>query len=52
MEYSTIEKGLPAIVFTFEKFQTYLLGYKTIVYTDHTAIRYLFSKKESKPRLM
>ena len=41
-----------AIVFAFDKFRAYLLGSKTIVYTDHSAIKYLMSKKESKPRLI
>jgi hypothetical protein len=50
--YATIEKELLAIVFALEKFRSYLLGAKVIVYTDHAALRYLFAKKESKPRLM
>lgn len=50
--YSTTEKELLAIVFALEKFRAYLLGVKVIVFTDHAALRYLFSKKESKPRLM
>ena len=29
-----------------------MLGSKTIVYIDHSAIKYLMSKKESKPRLI
>ncbi|CAM8965152.1 unnamed protein product [Rhodiola kirilowii] len=41
-----------AVVYAFEKFRQYLLCSKTIVYTDHAAIKYLVSKKESKPRLI
>lgn len=52
MNYATTEKELLAIMFSFDKLQTYPLGYKTIVYTHHTAIRYLFEKKELKPRPM
>lgn len=50
--YTTTEKELLAIVFTFEKFRSYLLGGKTIVYTDHSALKYLMAKKETKPRLI
>ncbi|XP_070050023.1 uncharacterized protein [Nicotiana tomentosiformis] len=35
-----------------EKFRTYLMGRKVIVHTDHAALRYLMSKKDSKARLM
>lgn len=52
MNYSITKNELLAIIFTLEKFRTYVLGYKMIVYTDHAAIRYLFRKKEIKPRLM
>ena len=50
--YTTTEKELVAIVFAFEKFRSYLLGSKIIVYSDHAALRYLMAKKESKPRLI
>ncbi|GJS22350.1 reverse transcriptase domain-containing protein [Tanacetum coccineum] len=36
----------------FEKFRSYLVLSKSIVYTDHSAIKYLFAKKDAKPRLM
>ncbi|CAM8953819.1 unnamed protein product [Rhodiola kirilowii] len=50
--YSTTEKELLAVVFTLEKFRSYLLGAKVIVFSDHAAIRYLMKKKEAKPRLI
>ncbi|XP_043807314.1 uncharacterized protein LOC122721960 [Manihot esculenta] len=50
--YSTTEKELLAVVFALEKFRPYLLGTKVIIYSDHTALRYLIKKKESKPRLV
>ncbi|CAM8959686.1 unnamed protein product [Rhodiola kirilowii] len=50
--YTTTEKEMLAIVYAFEKFGQYLIGLKTIVYTDHAAIKYLLSKKDSKPRLI
>ena len=40
------------MVFALEKFKSYLLGTKVVVFTDHTALRYLLKKKESKPRLI
>ncbi|GKC63823.1 DNA-directed DNA polymerase, partial [Tanacetum coccineum] len=50
--YSTTEKELLAIVFALEKFRSYLLGTKVIVYCDHAALKYLLAKKEAKPRLI
>ena len=40
------------IVFAFEKFCSYLLLLKVIVYTDHAALKYLMTKKDAKPRLI
>ncbi|KAJ8770395.1 hypothetical protein K2173_015009 [Erythroxylum novogranatense] len=50
--YSTTEKELLAIVFALEKFRSYFLGTKVIVFSDHAALKYLLKKKESKPRLI
>jgi len=50
--YATTEKELLAIVFAFDKFRSYLVGSKVIVYTDHAALRYLFAKQDAKPRLI
>nr|GEV81074.1 reverse transcriptase domain-containing protein [Tanacetum cinerariifolium] len=50
--YTTTEKELLAVVYAFEKFQPYLVLTKSIVYTDHSAIKYLFNKKDAKPRLL
>ncbi|KAL2228950.1 UNVERIFIED_CONTAM: Retrovirus-related Pol polyprotein from transposon 17.6 [Sesamum indicum] len=50
--YTTTEKELLAVVFALEKFRSYLLGTKVIVYSDHAALRYLLSKKDAKPRLI
>ncbi|XP_070020829.1 uncharacterized protein [Nicotiana sylvestris] len=51
MNYTVTEKELLAVVWAFDKFRSYLVGTKVIVYTDHSAIRYLFAKKDAKPRL-
>ena len=50
--YTTTEKELLAIVFAFDKFRSYLIGSKVIVFTDHAALKYLLTKQESKPRLI
>ena len=42
--YTTTEKELLAIVFAFDKFRSYLIGAKVIVFTDHTTLKYLFAK--------
>ncbi|CAN6583797.1 unnamed protein product [Malus baccata var. baccata] len=52
LNYSTMEKELLAVVFTLDKFRSYLLGTKVIIYTDHAALKYLLTKKEVKPRLI
>ncbi|GJS95141.1 reverse transcriptase domain-containing protein [Tanacetum coccineum] len=49
--YTTTEKELLAVVYAFEKW-SYLVLSKSIVYTDHSAINYLFAKKDAKARLM
>nr|GEY29908.1 reverse transcriptase domain-containing protein [Tanacetum cinerariifolium] len=50
--YTTTEKEMLAVVYTFEKFRSYLIMNKSIVYTDHSALKYLFSKKDAKARLL
>jgi hypothetical protein len=52
LNYATTEKELLAMVFSFEKFRSYILNSKVIVYTDHAAIKYLLAKKDAKPRLI
>nr|GEV02360.1 reverse transcriptase domain-containing protein [Tanacetum cinerariifolium] len=50
--YTTTEKEMLAVVYAFEKFRSYLIMNKSIVYTDHSALKYLFAKKDSKARLL
>ena len=40
------------MVYALDKFRQYLLGMKVIIHTDHAALRYLMTKKESKPWLI
>nr|GEX55277.1 reverse transcriptase domain-containing protein [Tanacetum cinerariifolium] len=50
--YTMNEKEMLAVVYTFEKFWSYLILNKSIVYTDNSALKYLFAKKDSKARLL
>ncbi|CAN6453712.1 unnamed protein product [Victoria cruziana] len=52
IHYTTIEKKLLAVVFALEKFRSYILGSRVVVYTDHAPLKYLLSKKDSKLRLI
>nr|GEZ04871.1 reverse transcriptase domain-containing protein [Tanacetum cinerariifolium] len=50
--YTTTKKEMLAVVYAFEKFHSYLIMNKSIVYTDHSALKYLFAKKDAKARLL
>ena len=50
--YTTTEKELLAVVFAFDKFWSYLILSKVVVYTDHSALPYLLTKTDAKPRLL
>ncbi|KAL4339564.1 hypothetical protein GQ457_08G027440 [Hibiscus cannabinus] len=52
VNYTTTEKEMLAVIFAFDKFRSYLIGAKVTVYTDHSVIKYLLSKKDAKPRLI
>ncbi|XP_038714979.1 uncharacterized protein LOC120008660 [Tripterygium wilfordii] len=52
VNYTTTEKELLAIVFALDKFRSYLVGSKVIIFTDHAALKYLLSKANAKPRLL
>ncbi|GJT15190.1 reverse transcriptase domain-containing protein [Tanacetum coccineum] len=41
-----------AVVYAFDKFRSYLVMNKCTVHTDHSALKYLFAKKDSKARLL
>ena len=52
LNHATTENKLLAIVFAFDKFRPYLISNKVVVHTDHSAIKYLMTKKDAKPRLI
>nr|GFA10794.1 reverse transcriptase domain-containing protein [Tanacetum cinerariifolium] len=50
--YTTTEKEMLAMVYAFENFRSYLIVNKSIVHTDHSALKYLFAKTDAKARLL
>nr|GEY74277.1 reverse transcriptase domain-containing protein [Tanacetum cinerariifolium] len=50
--YTTKKKEMLAVVYAFKKFWSYLILNKSIVYTNHSALKYLLAKKDSKARLL
>nr|GEY02509.1 reverse transcriptase domain-containing protein [Tanacetum cinerariifolium] len=46
------EKLGDPVVYAFEKFRSYLIMNRSIVYNDHSALKYLFSRKDAKERLL
>ncbi|GKF93950.1 reverse transcriptase domain-containing protein [Tanacetum coccineum] len=52
IHYTTTEKEMLAVVYAFEKFRPYLVLSKSIVYMDHSALKYLMNKQDAKPRLL
>ncbi|KAI3499631.1 hypothetical protein L1887_35435 [Cichorium endivia] len=52
LNYTTTEKELLAVVFSLDKFRSYVWGSKVVVFSDHSALRHLMEKKEAKPRLI
>ncbi|CAL2256447.1 unnamed protein product [Prunus armeniaca] len=52
LNYSTTKKELLVVVFALEKFRSYPVGSKVIVYSDHAALRFLLTNKDAKPSLI
>nr|GEW94445.1 reverse transcriptase domain-containing protein [Tanacetum cinerariifolium] len=51
IHYTTTKKEMLFVLYAFEKFRSYLVLSKSIVYTNHSALKYLLSKQDAKPRL-
>ena len=49
--YTTTEKEFLAVVFTLEKFRSYIVGSLITIFTDHATLKYLLSKQDTKHRL-
>ena len=50
--YTTTEKELLPVVYALDKFRAYLIVSDVIIFTDHSTLKYLFTKKNSKARLI
>ena len=50
--YTTTEKELLAMVYALDKFRAYLVGSDIVIFTDHSALKYLLTKKNAKARLI
>ncbi|WJZ97357.1 hypothetical protein VitviT2T_015966 [Vitis vinifera] len=50
--YTTTENELLAVVFSLDKFRAYLVGSSIVVFTDHSALKYLLTKQDAKARLI
>ena len=50
--YTTTEKELLAVVYALDTFRAYLVGSDIVIFTDHSALKYLLTKQNAKARLI
>ena len=50
--YTIIENKLLAIVYALDKLRAYLVGLVIVIFTDHSALKYLLTKQDAKERLI
>ena len=50
--YTTTEKELLTVVYVLDKFRAYWLGAEILIFTDHSALKYLLTKQNAKARLI
>ena len=50
--YTTTEKELIVVVYALDKFRSYLIGSDIVIFIDHSALKYLLTKQNSKTRLI
>ena len=50
--YTTTEKELLAMVYALHKFRAYMVGSDIVIFTDHSALKYLLTKQNAKARLI
>ncbi|RVW84035.1 Retrovirus-related Pol polyprotein from transposon opus [Vitis vinifera] len=46
------DEGKPYVIYYANKFRAYLVGAPIVIFTDHSALKYLVNKKDSKARLI
>jgi len=52
LNYATMDNEFLAIVFALEKFRSYVVNSKVIVFTDDVALKHLMKKSDSKTQLI
>ena len=50
--YTTIKKELLVVVYALDKFRAYLVGSDIVIFTEHSTMKYLLTKKDAKARLI
>ena len=50
--YTTTEKELLAVVYALDKFQANLVGSDIVIFTYHSTLKYLLTKKDAKARII
>ena len=50
--YTTTEKELLAVVYALDKFRAYLVGSDIVIFTYHSALKYLLTMQDAKARLI
>ena len=50
--YTTTETELLVVVYALDKFRAYLVGSNIIIFTDHSALKYLLTKQDAKAKLI
>ena len=50
--YTTTEKELLEVVYALDKFHAYLVRSDIIIFTNHSALKYLLTKQDAKARLI
>ena len=50
--YTTTEKELLVVVYALDKFRAYFVGSDIVIFNDHSALKYLLTKKDAKARLI
>ena len=50
--YTTTEKELLAVVYALNKFRAFLIGSSIMVFTNHSTLKYLLTKKDAKARFI
>ena len=50
--YTIIENNLLAIIYALDKLRAYLVGLVIVIFTDHSALKYLLTKQDAKERLI